>query len=101
LNIRILELSTNSAKTFIITNAAEGWVQFSAQKFMPKVAPLLKKITIISARTKYESYFPMDVSQWKLHAFLETQETINEASITNIVALGDSMMELDAAHHLA
>lgn len=43
----------------------------------------------------------MDVSQWKLHAFLETQKSINEASMTNIVALGDSMMELDAAHHLA
>ena len=43
----------------------------------------------------------MDVSQWKLHAFLETQESINEGLITNIIALGDSMMELDAAHHLA
>ena len=68
---------------------------------MPSVYPLLKKITIISARTKYESYFPTDVSQWKLHAFLETQRSIDDAMITNIVALGDSMMEIDAAHHLA
>jgi len=68
---------------------------------MPTVFPLLSQITIISARSKYESYFPTDVSQWKIHAFLETQETINEAMITNIIALGDSMMELDAAHHLA
>lgn len=65
------------------------------------MAPLLAKITIISARTKYESYFPTEVAQWKLHAFLETQEIISEAMITNIVALGDSMMEIDAAHHLA
>jgi hypothetical protein len=68
---------------------------------MPSLTPLLKKITIISARTKYESYFPTDVSQWKLHAFLETQGSIDGAMITNIVALGDSMMEIDAAHHLA
>lgn len=68
---------------------------------MPSVYPLLSKITIISARTKYESFFPSDVSQWKLHAFLETQNIINDAVITNIVALGDSMMEIDAAHHLA
>lgn len=65
------------------------------------MVPYLSRITIISARTKYESYFPTDVSQWKLHAFLETQDTINEAMITNIVALGDSLMEIDAAHHLA
>lgn len=70
--VRILTMSINAGKTFIITNAAEGWVEFSAMKFLPKVAPLLSKITVISARTKYESYFPTDVAQWKLHAFLET-----------------------------
>jgi hypothetical protein len=41
------------------------------------------------------------VSQWKLHAFLEIEELIEQAAMTNIVALGDSMMEIDAAHHLA
>ena len=68
---------------------------------MPSVAPILEKITIISARSKYEAHFPRDVTQWKLHAFLETQANIDEAMITNIIALGDSMMEIDAAHHLA
>lgn len=91
----------NAGKCFIITNAAEGWVQFSAQQFMPTVAPILDKITIISARSKYEAHFPRDVTQWKLHAFLETQANIDDAMITNIIALGDSMMEIDAAHHLA
>ncbi len=68
---------------------------------MPSIIPILDKITIISARTRYEPHFPGDVSKWKLHAFLETQEVIDEAAITNIIALGDSMMEMDAAHHLA
>ena len=86
---------------FIITNAAEGWVEFSAKKFLPSVYPLLKNITIISARTKYENHFPGEVSKWKLYAFLEIQELIDEAVITNILAMGDSMMEIDAAHHLA
>lgn len=63
--------------------------------------PLLDKITIISARSHYESHFPNDVSKWKIYAFLETQEIIDDALITNIIALGDSMMEMDAAHHLA
>jgi hypothetical protein len=41
------------------------------------------------------------VTQWKLHAFLEIEDLIEQAAMTNIVALGDSMMEIDAAHHLA
>lgn len=97
----MLQLSLKYGKTFIITNAAEGWVQFSAQKFMPSLVPILEKITIISARGRYESHFPGEVTKWKLHAFLETQEKIDDAMITNIIALGDSQMEMDAAHHLA
>jgi len=41
-------------KTFIITNAAEGWVEYSAERYMPSLLPVLEKITIISARTRYE-----------------------------------------------
>ena len=73
----MLTLAINYGKTFIITNAAEGWVQFSAQKFLPTLVPMLEKITIISARTKYEPYFPGDVTKWKLHAFLETQAILD------------------------
>jgi len=41
------------------------------------------------------------VPKWKLYAFLETQSELNNGNIKNLVALGDSMMEMDAAHHLA
>ena len=68
---------------------------------MPSVVPILERITIISARARYECHFPGEVMKWKLHAFLETQKDIDDAMITNIIALGDSMMEMDAAHHLA
>jgi len=57
----MLNLAVSYGKTFIITNAAEGWVQFSAAKFMPSIVPILDKITIISARTKYEPRFPGEV----------------------------------------
>jgi len=50
----MLELSVTYGKTYIITNAAEGWVEFSCRKFMPSVEPVLKNITIISARARYE-----------------------------------------------
>lgn len=68
----MLELAVQYGKVYIITNAAEGWVEFSANKFMPDVCPILEKITIISARQKYEHKFPDDVPKWKLYAFLET-----------------------------
>ena len=54
-------MSVKFGKTYIITNAAEGWVEFSAKKFMPAVSPILEKVNIISARAKYESKFPTDV----------------------------------------
>jgi hypothetical protein len=41
---------------------------------MPALVPILEKITIISARTRYEPHFPGEVTKWKLHAFLETQK---------------------------
>ena len=47
---KILELSVAKGKTYIITNAGEGWVQYSAEKFMPTVVPILSQIKIISAR---------------------------------------------------
>ena len=97
----MLELAVKYGKVYIITNAAEGWVEFSCHKFMPEVFPVLDKVQIISARAKYESKFPDDVPKWKLYAFLETQGDMNNGNIKNIVALGDSMMEMDAAHHLA
>jgi len=97
---KILELSVKAGKTYIITNAGEGWVQFSANKFMPSVAPILKHITIISARAKYE-HITSDYTKWKLYAFMEAQSVLEDAKIKNIIALGDNQLEIDAAHHLA
>jgi hypothetical protein len=93
-----LELSIEHGKVYIITNAAEGWVEFSCRKFFPSCFPLLTKITIISARARFERHFPGEVPKWKVHAFLETQGQLNNGNIKNIIALGDSMMELEAAH---
>mmetsp|Transcript_8869 Transcript_8869/g.6627 ORF Transcript_8869/g.6627 Transcript_8869/m.6627 type:complete len:99 (+) Transcript_8869:896-1192(+) len=68
---------------------------------MPSIVPILDKITVISARARYECHFPGEVNKWKLNAFLETQRDLDEAMITNLIALGDSQMEMDAAHNLA
>jgi hypothetical protein len=97
----MLELSVTYGKTYIITNAAEGWVEFSCKKFMPSVFPVLNKITIISARARYESQYPTDVPQWKMNTFLNTKDDLTNGNIKNLIAIGDSMFELDAAHMLA
>jgi len=57
---------------FIITNAAEGWVEASSARFLPKVhQEVMAGVTIISARTKFEKQFPHDYQEWKMRAFLE------------------------------
>ena len=97
----MLEISVQYGKTYIITNAVKGWVEFSCKKFMPEVLPILQKVIVISARHKYESQFPTDVPQWKINTFLETQGDLTDGNIKNLIAIGDSMFELDAAHNLA
>ena len=85
----------------IITNAAEGWVELSARRFMPKTAKALRRnVEIVSARTKFEKAFPRDYQEWKIRAFLECTEKLEMQAITNIVALGDNVFEIQAAHKL-
>ena len=82
-------MSVKNGVTYIITNAGEGWVQYSAEKFLPALVPILKDIHIISARSKYE-HIAKDYRKWKVHAFLETQAHLEDAKIKNIIALGDN-----------
>lgn len=48
--ISILTECMKFGEVYIITNAAEGWVEFSAKKYMPKLLKLFGKLTIMSAR---------------------------------------------------
>lgn len=94
---KILTKSMEQGQVFIITNAAEGWVEFSTKKYLPKLKKLISSVTVISARTKFEEMFPNEYHQWKMHAFLETLDVLELGAVTNLIALGDSHMELDAA----
>jgi hypothetical protein len=48
--VNILTETMKYGEVYIITNAAEGWVEFSAKKYMPKLLKLFDKLTIMSAR---------------------------------------------------
>lgn len=94
----LLEIALRLGHTFIITNAMHGWVEYSAAKWVPELLPMLQKVRVISARTKFEPQFPGEVSKWKIHAFLEVQRQLDSQIITNLISLGDSNFEMDAVH---
>ena len=93
----MLQKCMEQGQVFIITNAAEGWVEFSTKKYLPKLKKIISEIDVISARTKFEEMFPNEYHQWKMHAFLETLDHLSLGAVTNLIAMGDSHMELDAA----
>lgn len=99
-SLKLLETALGLGHTFIITNAQEGWVEESAACYMPTLAPILKRVRIISARTSHEAEASGDVALWKKLAFLELGRQLPPQPITNLVSTGDSNFELEAAHLL-
>lgn len=73
----------------------------SAERFLPMVNELIKsEVVIISARTKYEKV-SKSYNEWKIHAFLEAREKLESQALTNLIAIGDNNVELEAAYNLA
>ena len=70
-------------------------------------------LQIISARTMFETEMPSNFffrfyklnidgfKEWKIKTFLRISEKLDMNAVTNIVAIGDSQIEMDAAGHLA
>jgi|LauGreDrversion4_2_1035121.scaffolds.fasta_scaffold170268_3 hypothetical protein len=96
--IQLIETAMKFGRTFIITNAMKGWVEYSATKYIPGLLPTLKKIRIISARSEHETLYPGQYHEWKIQAFLNVQKEMKSEIITNLVSLGDSTIEMDAVH---
>jgi len=99
--VKILKLAIAKGDTYIITNAAPGWVEYSAERFYPEVKEILSKVTIVSARGEYEKLYPGDSRQWKIQAFLEMKKNFDTDLVANIICMGDSIIEMEAAHVLA
>ncbi|CAE7772202.1 unnamed protein product, partial [Symbiodinium pilosum] len=55
---KLVQLAQRMGRTFIITNAMSGWVEYSAAKWAPGMLDALQKVPVISARTKFEGEFP-------------------------------------------
>jgi len=93
---RLLELAQKLGQTIIVTNGAEGWVEESARRHLPDIVPMLDLMTVISARSKFQSSHPL--TQWKKKVFNELQKQLSPQTITNFISIGDSNFERDAAH---
>jgi hypothetical protein len=96
--ISVLKLSMTYGEVHVVTNAETGWVQLSAQKFIPGVVPLLSKVRVLSARSTYEGMFPESPLKWKFYAFQEKlSKTFEDVEAEkNIISFGDSHVEREA-----
>lgn len=102
--IAIMQAALRFGRVVVITNAEKGWVELSGRRFLPGVVKFLEDmdIKIVSARTTFEGDFPDAPSSWKMAAFSREVACMfpNEDDL-NVLVLGDSMSERDAAHGLS
>ena len=97
---KLLSKAIEKGDTYIITNSEAAWVEYSCERFFPKVYNLLNKIKIISARDLYEEKYPHDYKTWKIKAFNNIIKNYSLNLPTNILCFGDSSYEIDAAYDL-
>jgi len=96
--INCLQMALQYGEVHVITNAETGWVQLSAQKFIPAVVPFLSKVKVISARSTYEQMFPDSPLKWKYYAMHEKLSGLFAQPHVekNIISFGDSHVEREA-----
>ena len=66
---KCLAAASKYGEVIIITNSDDGWVQFSAERYVPNLVPVIAKYRIVSARTSYEKFYPSQPLCWKAAAF--------------------------------
>jgi hypothetical protein len=98
----LLNLALQYGAVHIVTNAETGWVELSAQKFMPGLVPLLSKVSVLSARSTFEPMHPDSPLKWKYFAFHDKLsvhyggEYKGTGGKKNVVSFGDSHVEREA-----
>ena len=99
--LTLLNEAVEKGNVYIITNAGNGWVEYSAKRFYPSIIGVLSKLKIISARGEYEKLYPGNSRQWKIQAFLNLLKYVDVKLVTNIICIGDSLFEMEAGRILA
>ena len=88
------------AKVLIITNAKEGWVEYSSYFLLPRVHQLIETyIPVVSAQTEFSEQFKFDPDLWKEQAFKQmwnVEGLLERNCVLNMMVIGDSDYELEA-----
>ena len=89
-------------KVIIVTNAQEGWVEYSAFYLLPRVFKVIKEqIPVISAQAEYGHLCEQD--RWKELTFKNlwnVEGLIPKTCLLNLIVVGDSEYEINAAKRL-
>jgi len=114
----VLNLAISLGETLIVTNGNASWVQDSCKSYLPGLLPTLSRLNVISARAKYERAHPGNPFAWKRRTFKDIlspwqsggmcspgswsaasseRSTVDGESGVNLVVLGDSPFEMEAA----
>lgn len=96
--IDTLTCALSHGDVHIVTNGETGWVQLSAAKFVPRVVPILEKVTILSARSTFEKQYPGAPMEWKFRAFEQSLVALYSGPecLKNVISFGDSHAEREA-----
>jgi len=93
-----LRLAKQLGTVVLVTNAEQGWIELSCQKFLPTLYPLLEDVKVLSARTSYETIAVTSPLDWKVRAFEREIHRIYGPFYgqKNVLSLGDSVHEREA-----
>ena len=68
--LSLLDKMIKFAKVLIVTNAKEGWVEYSSYYLLPRVYQLIETyVPVVSAQTEYSETFKYEPEIWKEQAF--------------------------------
>jgi hypothetical protein len=98
---QLLEFAIRRGKCIIVTNAVEGWVEYSAAKYLPGLCDVLAKVQVISARSTYGQTMPDQADEWKVQAFRALRQQLGDQVHLNLTVIGDSEMEMLAGKVLS
>ena len=68
--LALLDKMIKFAKVLIVTNAKEGWVEYSSYFLLPRVHQLIETfVPVVSAQTEFSEKYRHDPDKWKELAF--------------------------------
>ena len=98
--LRLLDMMINFGKVIIVTNAKEGWVEYSSYYLLPRVFNLIGSyIPVVSAQEQFGGSNRKDPAIWKELAFKSLWEVdglLERNCLLNLLVIGDAEYEINA-----